>query len=126
MIKLFFSLWKTTGEYECFFIKTHHVLIYQLTVNGEGLVGEFDDLAQAHATIVLFEGLAAKLKLHYDHVHSYTWFTDKNIAYHSIFEEVAKEVAVGRHVGGVANYAYADGHVSALPAAQIEQWCSQS
>jgi prepilin-type processing-associated H-X9-DG protein len=31
-------------------------------------------------------------------------------------------VAVDRHAGDVANYLYADGHVSAIAASQIAEW----
>ena len=73
----------------------------------------------------MFEGVAATLRLHYDHVHSYAWFTERNISYGTVYLQVSYEVAVDRHHGGVANYLYADGHVEAIPAEQIAQWCSE-
>ena len=33
-------------------------------------------------------------------------------------------MAVDRHVGSTANYLYADGHVDAIPADQISDWCA--
>jgi prepilin-type processing-associated H-X9-DG protein len=38
---------------------------------------------------------------------------------------VKKEVAVDRHQGTTANYLYADGHVTAIAAEQIGQWCDE-
>ena len=35
------------------------------------------------------------------------------------------DLAVDRHQGNVANYLYADGHVKAIPASQIEEWCDE-
>jgi prepilin-type processing-associated H-X9-DG protein len=36
---------------------------------------------------------------------------------------VKTEISVDRHQGTVANYLYADGHVGAIAAEQIEEWC---
>jgi prepilin-type processing-associated H-X9-DG protein len=62
-----------------------------------------------------------------DHVESPDWFdTDnmkRNAIQHAVWNDVQGEVAVARHQGTVANYLYADGHVDAIPAEQIEEWC---
>ena len=94
----------------------------------EGLVDNFNKLAETHATIVLFEGLANRLNLDVDHVESFQWFSDENLqrngpAERSVWHDVEAEISVDRHMGTVANYLYADGHVAAIPAAEIaEMW----
>jgi prepilin-type processing-associated H-X9-DG protein/prepilin-type N-terminal cleavage/methylation domain-containing protein len=95
-----------------------------------GLVSELYDLRETHATLMLFEGRAEKLSSHYDHVHSYAWFSDANLANrgaprYAVFNEARGEVAVDRHEGAVANYLYADGHVVAVPERQIADWCAE-
>ena len=96
----------------------------------EGLVDSFEKLAETHATILLFEGLASALNANVDHVESFTWFSNANLAHNGpgerlVWSNVRAEVAVDRHSGTVANYLYADGHVAALPADQIAQWCDE-
>lgn len=93
-----------------------------------GMVPELYDLLQTHTTIMMFEGVSAQLGTNYDHVHSYLWFSEQNMAKRSapdfqIWKEVAAEVAVGRHLGDVANYLYGDGHVGVLAADEVQQWC---
>ena len=96
-----------------------------VSTRNEGLVPELYDLRQTHTTIVMFEGIAAKLRSHYDHVHSYLWFSEQNIRNDVVLMTVASEVAIERHTGGVANYLFADGHVEAISADQIAQWCDE-
>jgi prepilin-type N-terminal cleavage/methylation domain-containing protein/prepilin-type processing-associated H-X9-DG protein len=57
-----------------------------------------------------------------DHVHSFSWFAASRRAAGTVFQGVSNEVAVDRHEG-VAHYLYADGHVEAIGAEQISQWC---
>nr|WP_231956396.1 hypothetical protein [Posidoniimonas polymericola] len=71
----------------------------------------------------MFEGTAARLGVHYDHVHSYLWFAEENLRNKLVVDAVTAEVATDRHTGQVANYLYADGHVDALPAETIVEWC---
>lgn len=89
----------------------------------EGLVGNLYDLQETHATILVFEGVAARLKVHFDHVHSYLWFSEVNLRNDLVVQAVRNEVAIDRHVGGVGNYLYADGHVEVIAADQIIEWC---
>ncbi len=96
----------------------------------EGLVDSFDKLLQTHATIVMFEVLADAANLYIDHVHSYEWFSADNLqnngpAGRAVWTDVNREVAVDRHHGTTANYLYADGHVAAIAAEQIGQWCDE-
>lgn len=92
----------------------------------DGLIGELYDLRSTHTTIMMFEGVALRLAFpHPDHVHSYTWFLEVNLREGKVAEEVRKEVSIARHQGATANYLYADGHVAAIPADQIVQWCEE-
>ncbi len=104
-------------------------LAEELAKSNEGLVDELYDLRETTTTIVLFEGIAARLSVHYDHVHSYTWFSEQNLdnrgaPHFAVLGAVESEVAVDRHLGTAANYLYADGHVSVIGVDQISQWCS--
>jgi prepilin-type N-terminal cleavage/methylation domain-containing protein/prepilin-type processing-associated H-X9-DG protein len=94
------------------------------------LASKMDKVQQTHLTIVLFEGIASKLIIHYDHVHCYSWFSDTNLALKgapnfAVYKEVSSEVAVDRHPGNSANYLYADGHVDSISSEQIFTWCSE-
>lgn len=96
-----------------------------VAARNEGLVSELYDLPKTHATILMFEGEAARLGVHYDHVHSYLWFSEENLRNDLVAEAVSTEVAIDRHSGQAANYLYADGHVSAVAAAQVLDWCRE-
>ena len=64
--------------------------------------------------------------MQFDHVHSWEWFTESHARPGAIGEQIrAGEVAVDRHAGDVANYLYADGHVSAIAASQISEWVDE-
>jgi prepilin-type processing-associated H-X9-DG protein len=96
----------------------------------EGLVDSFEKLLETHATIVLFEGVTESLNHDFDHVESNKWFSDENLqdngpGANSVWKAVQADVAVDRHSGTVANYLYADGHVKALAADTIAQWCDE-
>jgi prepilin-type N-terminal cleavage/methylation domain-containing protein/prepilin-type processing-associated H-X9-DG protein len=85
------------------------------------------DLPATHKTIVAFE---AGTDVHLDHAESHEWFTEDNLARNeppgrAVWNRVRTEIAVDRHQGTVANYLYADGHVSAVAAEQIEAWCDE-
>ena len=100
-------------------------LAKQIRSRSEGLVADLYDLRQTHTTIVMFEGMAASLKFDYDHVHSYTWFSEENLNNDRVIQVVTSEVAIDRHTGELANYLYADGHVASIPAETIRQWCDE-
>ena len=105
-------------------------VVAQIRSNNSGLVDELYDLKKTHQTIVMFEGEATQLRLHYDHAHSYEWFTEQNLANNdppdfAVLKAVEKEVAIDRHNGGQANYLYADGHVSGISADRIAEWCQE-
>jgi prepilin-type processing-associated H-X9-DG protein len=83
------------------------------------------DLPSTHRTIVAFE---AGTDVHLDHVESHEWFDEKILLRNdppgrSVWNRVRNDIAVDRHQGTVANYLYADGHVSAITSEQIAQWC---
>lgn len=87
----------------------------------DDFVSDLYDLRETHRTLVLFEA-GPGVDDTRDHVHSSTWFTETFSTPEARWEQVQKEVAVDRHVGGVANYLYADGHVKPIAAEQINQW----
>ncbi len=94
-------------------------LVYPETV--DDFVSDLYDLPQTHDTIVAFEaGVAVEFSM--DHVDSWTWFTETYPTTAERWARIQGEVAVERHGGGVANYLYADGHVSGIAAAQILEW----
>jgi prepilin-type processing-associated H-X9-DG protein/prepilin-type N-terminal cleavage/methylation domain-containing protein len=105
-------------------------VVAQILASTDGLVDELYDLRKTHATILLFEGIALQLRVHYDHVHSYAWFTEQNMVnrgppHSAVFKAVQREVAVDRHLGDSANYLFADGHVAVIASQQIASWCSE-
>ncbi|MEN0109764.1 MAG: hypothetical protein AAF805_03485, partial [Planctomycetota bacterium] len=79
------------------------------------------DLQSTHKTIVLFEA-GPIVETHRDHVHAELWFTEVFQTPEEAWEQVQREVAVERHVGGVSNLLYADGHVAAVAAEQMYEW----
>jgi prepilin-type N-terminal cleavage/methylation domain-containing protein/prepilin-type processing-associated H-X9-DG protein len=93
-----------------------------------GFVASLYDLTQTHRTIVMFEaGLSVEVTK--DHVESQDWFSEYNLKRNkppkcAVWSAVKSEVAVERHLGPVANYLYADGHVEAISSQQIAEWCS--
>lgn len=93
-----------------------------------GFVTKFSKLLETHRTIVLFEaGFAVEASR--DHVESPDWFDEYNMKRNgpptlAVWNTVKNEVAVDRHQGSVANYLYADGHVDAIAAEQIAEWCN--
>ncbi len=99
----------------------------------DGMVHELYDLTSTHQTLMTMESVAvdyaAGIGVRADHLHCEQWFADSESLTPSerrkkIFAAVSAEVAVARHVGEAANYLYADGHVVAIPADQIAEWCS--
>jgi len=95
----------------------------------EGMYTELYDLPQTHATIMMFEVGGPKLEIQLDHVESPDWFSATNLKHNAqqrtVWKAVNSEVAVDRHHGTTANYLYADGHVAAIAADQIGQWCDE-
>lgn len=94
----------------------------------EGMTGSLYDLQSTHATIMMFEA-GPLVVANYDHVESPQWFREQNLknndADQAVWKDVAQEVAVDRHQGGLANYLYADGHVKAITSSEIETWCRE-
>ncbi|MEM6655242.1 MAG: DUF1559 domain-containing protein [Planctomycetota bacterium] len=96
----------------------------------EGMVGELYDLASTNATVMVMESVAVDDSIRSDHLHCPEWFEDAEAMTPSqrletIYADVASEVAVERHTGGVANYLYADGHVETIGSDTIADWCSE-
>lgn len=98
----------------------------------EGTADEavLDDFAErlrqirsTHKTLVLFEA-GASVETHYDHIHTWEWFTEQFPTPEERLRKIRRDAAIGRH-GGTANYLYADGHVSTVPEDQIEEWVTE-
>jgi prepilin-type N-terminal cleavage/methylation domain-containing protein/prepilin-type processing-associated H-X9-DG protein len=101
------------------------------------LVDSFHKLQQTHATITTFEAVADALssgdepdEVRTDHLEAPDWFSAENLEHNGplerqVWNSVRREVAVDRHQGTLANYLYADGHVAAIAAEQIAQWCDE-
>jgi prepilin-type N-terminal cleavage/methylation domain-containing protein/prepilin-type processing-associated H-X9-DG protein len=105
-------------------------VVAEMEAHNAGLVERLQQLLQTHATIVLFETTAQAVGGNVDHVESNEWFSETNLANNSganraVWESVKRDVPVDRHQGSVANYLYADGHVAAIAADQIAQWCDE-
>ena len=86
-------------------------------------VHDLYDLTNTHGTIVMFEAGNA-VEINVDHVHSWEWFSEAYPTAAERWTQVQSEVAVDRHLGEVANYLYADGHVSPIAAAEVNVWVS--
>jgi prepilin-type N-terminal cleavage/methylation domain-containing protein/prepilin-type processing-associated H-X9-DG protein len=112
------------------FSKIPPILALEIKKSDKDLADKMDDLLESHTTILLFEGYASRLKIHYDHVHCYTWFSEVNLAnrgapHFAVFEAVKQEVALERHPGQTTNFLYADGHVDSVSSEQIATWCNE-
>jgi prepilin-type processing-associated H-X9-DG protein/prepilin-type N-terminal cleavage/methylation domain-containing protein len=93
----------------------------------QGSIHNMYDLPATHRTIVAFE---AGPDVHLDHAETHKWFSDDTLARNeppgrAVWNRVQTELAADRHQGSVANYLYADGHVSTIPLEQISQWCDE-
>lgn len=95
-----------------------------------GKVDNINRLRETHKTLLAVEASEFSLAVHYDHVHSYNWFSEENLAANGpgqreVWNAVTAELVVDRHQGNTANYLYADGHVEAISADQIGKWCDE-
>jgi prepilin-type processing-associated H-X9-DG protein/prepilin-type N-terminal cleavage/methylation domain-containing protein len=97
-------------------------LVYPETV--PDFVPKMYDLASTHETIVMFEA-GPSVDTSFDHVDSWKWFTEDYPTAAERWERIQEELAVTRHPGDVANYLYADGHVSPIAASEIYEWAVQ-
>jgi prepilin-type N-terminal cleavage/methylation domain-containing protein/prepilin-type processing-associated H-X9-DG protein len=91
----------------------------------EPFAPKLSQLAATSKTIVMFEA-GDNVDATQDHVESPDWFDDESAVKRGateVWKYVTGDVAVERHLGGTANYLYADGHVDAITAEQINEWC---
>lgn len=109
---------------------TSYVMNAYLTIDGiaDGYRVLYD-LPATHATIVAFEA-GPFVQLEVDHVDCHRWFSPYNLRRNdptrrNVWKAVKGEVALDQHQGTIANYLYADGHVSAIDSEQISQWCDE-
>jgi len=97
--------------------------LYEGTAD-EDVLDDFADrlreIRSTHKTLVLFEA-GAMVEPSFDHMHTWEWFTEQLPTPEARLSRIRDDVAIGRH-GGLANYLYADGHVTVLTEEQIEEW----
>lgn len=98
--------------------------LYEGTANKD-VIDDFADRLQAvgatHDTLVMFEA-GSSVVAAYDHIHTWEWFTEEYPTPEMRLSRIRSDVVIDRHQGGVANYLYADGHVTALSTEQIATW----
>ena len=103
-------------------------VIAQIRANQVGLVSKLYNLKKSSTTILVFERQADPNNVDFDHVHSYGWFSEQNLLHRGspdfkVLKAVRNEVAIDRHLGESANYLFGDGHVQAISANQVGEWC---
>lgn len=84
--------------------------------HADGRYANISKLRSTSTTIMLVEAASGA---HVDHIDSFEWFHDENIAAGIVFDLISTEVAVDRHQGSMANYLYADGHVKSIASEDI-------
>ena len=90
------------------------------------MVDSLYDLRSTSKTIVLMEAAdTSAIDFRFDHLDSWTWFASGKKTAEDRLNAIEFEVATRRHSGSVANYLYADGHVSAIAAEQIAEWAAE-
>jgi len=74
-------------------------------------------------TMIVFEGANARIvEVLNEHVHSYAWFTSRNIRDEQVWTTVKGEIQPDQHQT-CANYLFADGHVETIASQTIQGWC---
>ncbi len=110
---------------------TSYVFNGYLTVNVPGSVRNLNKLRATHRTILLFEGSDNRTTAaQNEHVHSYDWFRPLNVRNGRVWPLITSEIQPDRHwsshaddhASGVANFLYADGHVTSLDAGTLKSW----
>ena len=93
--------------------------------SSESVLEEFADrlqqISSTHKSIVIFEA-GNTVESGFDHIHSWEWFTTRYPTAEDSLAQIQREVVIDRHIGNVANYLYADGHVDSISADQINAW----
>ncbi|TWU25948.1 hypothetical protein Pla144_31620 [Bythopirellula polymerisocia] len=102
-------------------------LAVDIEVEGFEPVRNLWDIAETSRAILMFE---ASEMVVVDHTHTWNWFNWYNVHYRTadeplVWNAFSAEVAAERHPGNIANYLYGDGHVSAVPAQEVRQWCAE-
>jgi prepilin-type processing-associated H-X9-DG protein len=92
--------------------------------SADDLVNDFDGLIQTHATITVMEA-GTSVEVQFDHLDSWQWFGPDFATAAARWARIQEELAVDRHTGGMSNFLYADGHVAAISAEQLETWAME-
>lgn len=110
---------------------TSYVMNEYVVVPGPDAQLNLFHMASTHQTIVVFTGSDQRgATVFTDHTHSRNWFRDSSDAWPRILTDIQPDRFGGSpnsptHTSGNANYLYADGHVSVIPANQIKAWSDQ-
>jgi prepilin-type processing-associated H-X9-DG protein len=97
-----------------------------------GAVRSINKLQATSRTLIFFEAfdkredarLQNRLEFadpKYDHAEASQWFSKINLDWGNVGDSVKRDIQPDRHTNG-AHYLYVDGHVEAIPAAQIDEW----
>lgn len=101
---------------------TSYVINDYLAADVPDAVRNFNRLAAASRTIVLFEGADQRpAEPKYDHAHASQWFSQLNVDWKLVSAAVKGEIQPDQHLDA-AHYLYVDGHVETIGAAQIDEW----
>lgn len=84
---------------------------------------EMRKLKSLTRTITVFEGSNQRSvsNLESEHTHPWNWFSAANISAGTVWTEARKEIEPTQHMGNSANYLYADAHVEAIAAMDLQR-----
>lgn len=114
-----------SGEARLAIRSTSYVINGYVVINARpDTVRSLWQLQATTRTIIVMEGANNRLvEFDLEHVHSYAWFTTRNIQEGVVWQTVSGEVQTDQHQQA-ANYLFGDGHVETIPAIKIQGWCN--
>lgn len=101
---------------------TSYVLNDYVTVPKGGAILNLYKLIVTHKTILAFEASNnLPLSFYHEHIHAKSWFKNSNVRDGKVWDALQEEIQTDRHTTG-AHYLFADGHVSLIAEATIQEW----
>ncbi len=90
-------------------------------------VERIDQLLATSRMITVFEGAESRdpESFFYEHAHPSNWFSPNALLLDFVWPKLLREIQPDRHTHGIANYLFADGHVSIIPARTIQSWANE-
>ena len=87
-------------------------------------VERIGQVAATSRLITVFEGAESRdpESFLYEHAHPSNWFRPNAVAFRLTWIKLREEIQPDRHLGNIAHYLCADGHVSSLPEEVIHVW----